>query len=100
MFHARPCLARDSRGIELTGIEVDVTGRYDGPIFSVFRIVVRAESPRGVELARLVEAAERVCYVTRALRSSPARDRHRITLAQYVTVFFLPDDRVIGLLPA
>jgi putative redox protein len=59
------------RDVELAELEVDVTGRYDGPMFAAFRIVVRAGSPRGVELTRLIEEAQRVCYVTRTLRSPP-----------------------------
>jgi putative redox protein len=59
------------RDVELAGLEVDVTGRYDGPKFTAFRIVVRAETPRGAELSRLVTDAQRVCYVTRTLRSPP-----------------------------
>jgi len=59
------------RDIELTGLDVDVTGRYDGPRFSHIRIEVRAQQPSGAELARLISAAERVCYVTATLRRSP-----------------------------
>lgn len=59
------------RGTELAGLEVDATGRYDGPRFASFRIVVRTDTPKGVELARLIAAAERVCYVTRTLKESP-----------------------------
>ncbi|HEY2207579.1 MAG TPA: OsmC family protein [Pseudonocardia sp.] len=59
------------RSVELADVEVEVTGYYDGPQFSSFRIAVRAGTPSGAELDRLVESAERVCYVTRTLRASP-----------------------------
>jgi putative redox protein len=53
------------------GIDVAATGTYDGPRFSHLRIDVRL---RGVDLdaqQRLVQAAERVCYVTNTLRHTP-----------------------------
>jgi putative redox protein len=59
------------RGIAVAGLEVDVTGTYDGPRFSAFRIEVRATEPGGAELARLIETAKRVCYVTRTLAEPP-----------------------------
>lgn len=59
------------KSVELAGLDVGVTGRYDGPRFSHIRIVVRAERPSGAELDRLISAAERVCYVTTTLRRSP-----------------------------
>jgi Predicted redox protein, regulator of disulfide bond formation len=59
------------RGVPLDGLEVDVTGHYDGPSFDAFRIEVRATTPDPEELARLAEVAERVCYVTRTLTRSP-----------------------------
>ncbi len=59
------------RGATLTDLRVDVTGHYDGPRFDAFRIVVHAGAPPGVELAKLIEAAKRVCYVTRTLSSPP-----------------------------
>jgi putative redox protein len=59
------------RGVELVGLEVDVTGRYDGPSFDRIRIVVRAREPGPDELAALIPGAERVCYVTRTLRRQP-----------------------------
>lgn len=57
------------RNVELTDLEVDVTGHYDGPRFDSFRIVVRAGSVPGLD--KLIESAKRVCYVTRTLQSSP-----------------------------
>jgi len=53
------------------GIDVAATGTYDGPRFSQLRIDVRL---RGVDVdaqQRLVQAAERVCYVTNTLRRTP-----------------------------
>lgn len=64
----------DKRQIELADLHVDVTGSYDGPRFRAFRITVRAAAPQGEELSRLVEAAKRVCYVTRTLAHPPEID--------------------------
>ncbi len=58
-------------GAELADLDVDVTGTYDGPRFSAIRIGVRAAAPQGDDLMKLIKSAERVCYVTRTLRSSP-----------------------------
>lgn len=59
-------------GIELApDTQVEVTGRYRGPQFDSFRIVVRTSSPEGEDLGTLIKSAERVCYVTRTLRGSP-----------------------------
>ncbi len=52
-------------------LEVDVTGTYDGPQFSEFRIAVRTSAPTGDDLDKLVTSAKRVCYVTRTLAGSP-----------------------------
>jgi len=59
------------RHLELADVEVDVTGRLDGPQFVSFRIEVRASSPTADELAKLAESAKRVCYVTRTLSAEP-----------------------------
>lgn len=59
------------RDIALDGLYVDVTGTYEGPQFRAFVIDVRADTPTGDELAKLVEAAKRVCYVTRTLADAP-----------------------------
>ena len=59
------------RGVELSGLHVETTGTYDGPRFSAIRIAVTTTAPRGDELAKLMKAAERVCYVTRTLATSP-----------------------------
>lgn len=59
------------RDVRLDDLTVDVTGTYEGPRFRAFRIEVHAAEPGGDELARLVEAAKRVCYVTRTLADPP-----------------------------
>ncbi|MGQ0572771.1 MAG: OsmC family protein [Pseudonocardia sp.] len=59
------------RGLQIDDVHVDVTGTYDGPQFSAIRIAVRAGAPAGPDLARLVESARRVCYVTRTLSLGP-----------------------------
>ena len=59
------------RGVPVRGLRVDATGTYDGPRFVAIRVAVHAEEPRGDELARLITAAERVCYVTNTLRLGP-----------------------------
>jgi putative redox protein len=59
------------RSVPLRELSVDATGTYDGPKFSAIRVTVRAAEPAADELARLVTAAERVCYVTRTLAGSP-----------------------------
>jgi putative redox protein len=59
------------RDVELVDLHVDVTGTYEGPRFRAFLIDVRAGAPTGDELATLVEAAKRVCYVTRTLADPP-----------------------------
>lgn len=59
------------RDVGLADLHIEVTGTYDGPSFSAFRIDVHAAAPAGPELARLVEAAKRVCYVTRTLANPP-----------------------------
>lgn len=59
------------REVLLEGLEVDVTGHYQGTRFDSFRIAVRAESPRGPEMEDLIRAAKKVCYVTRTLETSP-----------------------------
>jgi putative redox protein len=59
------------RGIELSGLHVETTGTYDGPRFSAIRVEVTTTAPQGEELAELITAAQRVCYVTRTLAMSP-----------------------------
>lgn len=59
------------RGIEPSSIEVDTTGVYDGPRFSTVRITARVGGLEPEDVATLVKAAERVCYVTNTLRRAP-----------------------------
>jgi putative redox protein len=56
------------RSIELTDLSVRVTGRYDGLRFGAVQVEAHVGAPES-ELDRLVEAAERVCYVTNTLRT-------------------------------
>ncbi len=62
--------AARKRSIEVAGIEVDTTGVYDGPSFSQIRIDARVGCQE-TELAGLLRAAERVCYVTNTIRGGP-----------------------------
>jgi putative redox protein len=59
------------RDVPLRDLYVEVTGTYDGPRFSGIRVGVRAAEPQGEELAQLIKAAQRVCYVTRTLATTP-----------------------------
>jgi organic hydroperoxide reductase OsmC/OhrA len=56
------------RGLELTSVRVHVVGDYAGPRFEAVRLVIDVPGPSIEELAGLVEAAERVCYVSNTLR--------------------------------
>jgi uncharacterized OsmC-like protein len=56
------------RSIELSGLAVNVTGRYDGLRFSSVHVRASIGAPPE-EIDGLVLAAERVCYVTNSLRS-------------------------------
>jgi putative redox protein len=55
-------------GLELTSVRVHVVGDYVGRRFGAVRLVIDVPGPGPEELTRLVEAAERVCYVTNTLR--------------------------------
>lgn len=57
------------RAIPLTDLRVDVVGDYAGRSFAALRIGVDATGPDPQELAGLLEAAARVCYVTNTLRA-------------------------------
>jgi putative redox protein len=59
------------RGLEPSSVEVETTGVYDGPRFSTVRITTRVGGLDPEEVATLVKAAERVCYVTNTLRRKP-----------------------------
>ncbi|HET6989151.1 MAG TPA: OsmC family protein [Kribbella sp.] len=60
--------AARKRSIDLTELTVRATGRYDGLQFGAVHVEARIGAPEAA-LDRLVEAAERVCYVTNTLRS-------------------------------
>ena len=62
--------AAAKRGIELSHLEVEVTGTYDGPSFSALEIRVDAGCDDAVK-DRLMESAARVCYVSNTLRNTP-----------------------------
>ena len=62
------------RNIELSGLNVEVTGHYNGPAFDAFRITVTTAEPQGEALDKLIEMAKRVCYVTRTLSARPTID--------------------------
>lgn len=62
--------AAQKRSIELEHLRVDVTGTYDGPKF--VKIDIRVDvgcAPEQVDV--LLRSAERVCYVTNTIRTSP-----------------------------
>jgi uncharacterized OsmC-like protein len=59
--------AARKHGVALAGLEVTVTGAYDGPRFHRIEIAVSSGLEADVE-RRLVEAAKRVCYVTNTFR--------------------------------
>lgn len=54
----------------LPGLEVDVSGDYDGPRVASIQISVSADADPEL-LRRLIPAAERLCYVTNTLRRPP-----------------------------
>jgi uncharacterized OsmC-like protein len=62
--------AAAKRDVAIERIDVDVTGRYEGPRFASIRIEVDVDAPDDV-LATLISAAERVCYVTNTLKRPP-----------------------------
>ncbi len=62
--------AAGKRGIELSHLEVEVTGTYDGPSFSALEIRVHVDCDDSVK-DRLLEAAARVCYVSNTIRNTP-----------------------------
>lgn len=64
----------EKRAIPLHSVHVDAVGDYAGPRFAALRIIVDAAGPSPEELAKLVEAAKRVCYVTNTLRTAVAVD--------------------------
>jgi uncharacterized OsmC-like protein len=56
------------RAISLHSLRVDVVGHYAGNRFDALRLSVDAIGPNDDELANLLRAAQRVCYVTNTLR--------------------------------
>lgn len=62
--------AAKKREMEVPMISVEVTGKYDGPRFSSIVIEVSMTVPDDVA-ERLIESAERVCYVTNTLKRAP-----------------------------
>ena len=58
------------RGIELSHLDVEVTGTYDGPRFSALEIRVNVGCGDAAK-DRLLEAAARVCYVSNTIRNTP-----------------------------
>lgn len=57
--------------MKLPGVTVNVTGTYDGPRYSEIAIEVIVDLPAD-RAKRLIESAQRVCYVTNTLRRPPA----------------------------
>lgn len=62
------------RAIPLGSLRVDVVGDYSGNRFAALHVSVDAAGPNSEELAALIEAAERVCYVTNTLRAGAEVD--------------------------
>ena len=58
------------RGVVLADLAVSATGVYNGPGFDDLRVEVTS-SHNPAELARLVSAAERLCYVSNTFRNHP-----------------------------
>jgi putative redox protein len=58
-------------GLTAGGIDVSVSGTYDGPRFSDLRIDVRLVGVEPEARKRLVQSAGRVCYVTNTMRNPP-----------------------------
>jgi uncharacterized OsmC-like protein len=53
------------------GVDVTVTGTYDGPRFSAVRIAVALDGVDPSAHDRVLQSAQRVCYVTNTLRTPP-----------------------------
>jgi putative redox protein len=58
-------------GLTADGIDVKVSGTYDGPRFSDLRIDVRLGGVDPGARLRLVQSAGGVCYVTNTMRNPP-----------------------------
>ena len=57
------------RALTLTSVRVEAVGSYAGARFDAVRISVDVGGPTPGELADLIAAAERVCYVSNTLRA-------------------------------
>jgi uncharacterized OsmC-like protein len=62
------------RAISLRSLRVDVVGHYAGNRFDRLHLSVDAAGPNDDELANLLQAAQRVCYVTNTLRTAVTID--------------------------
>ena len=63
-------VAASSEGtVRVPGVQVEAVGHYAGPSFDAVRISVEVTGPTPDELADLIVAAERVCYVSNTLRA-------------------------------
>jgi uncharacterized OsmC-like protein len=62
------------RAVPLVSLRVDVVGHYAGRRFDTVRVSVDADGPDAAQLAEMVTAADRLCYVTQTLRASVAVD--------------------------
>ena len=58
------------QSVELRQLRVSVTGVYEGPKFKSIAIDSQLDCEAD-KIAPIVKAAERVCYVTNTLKSSP-----------------------------
>lgn len=58
------------RDLELPGLEVNVSGDYDGPRIASIEISVSSRADPDL-VQRLIPSAERLCYVTNTLRQPP-----------------------------
>lgn len=56
-------------GVVMDSVRVDAVGHYAGLRFDTVHLILDVVGPSPDELAVLVEAAERVCYVTNTLRT-------------------------------
>ena len=68
------------RTIPLDSVRVDAVGDYAGCRFDAVHLILDVVGPSPGELVELIEAAERVCYVTNTLRAAP-----KITVTVTVT---------------
>lgn len=68
------------QSVALDGLSVQVTGFYDGPKFRSIRIDSELNCCP-TKLAPIVQAAERVCYVTNTLKSDLEIELNATTVA-------------------